>query len=90
MIPSRPPSPGGIFKVEIDGRIIWDRKEEGRFPEAKELKQKVRNIIDPTRDLGHSDVKNKQTTNKCEDCPPDDESMDDDEAEEARRYFGVA
>ncbi|OAP63471.1 hypothetical protein AYL99_02698 [Fonsecaea erecta] len=35
--------------------VIWDRKTEGGFPETKELKNRVRNIIEPGRDLGHID-----------------------------------
>ena len=31
------------------------RKAEGRFPESKELKQLIRDMIAPERDLGHSD-----------------------------------
>ncbi|KAL2052304.1 hypothetical protein ABVK25_007463 [Lepraria finkii] len=34
---------------------LWDRDTECGFPEVKHLKQLVRNIIDPTRDLGHVD-----------------------------------
>lgn len=34
---------------------IWDRKAEGGFPEIKTLKKLVRDIIDPSRDLGHVD-----------------------------------
>ncbi|CSB18413.1 selenoprotein W-likeprotein [Vibrio cholerae] len=34
---------------------IWERKQEGGFPEAKVLKQRVRDLIDPERDLGHVD-----------------------------------
>ncbi|MBY0445318.1 MAG: SelT/SelW/SelH family protein, partial [Burkholderiales bacterium] len=33
------PGTGGIFIVQCMDVIIWDRKIEGRFPEAKELKQ---------------------------------------------------
>ena len=36
-------------------RLLWDRKTEGGFPEVKHLKQLVRNVIDPSRDLGHVD-----------------------------------
>jgi len=99
LIPSRPPAPGGIFIVTIDGTEIWNRSEVGRFPEAKELKQKIRDVIDPQRDLGHSDVKEdvlpEGNSEKCEDCPPaaadvEAEEMDDDEAAAARRHFGVA
>ena len=41
---------------DVTEEIIWDRKEEGSFPEAKALKQKVRDVLDPSRDLGHSDA----------------------------------
>jgi selenoprotein W-related protein len=51
------PTSGGVFEVLFNGEIVFSRKEMGRFPEAKELKQLVRDIIDPTRDLGHSDNK---------------------------------
>jgi selenoprotein W-related protein len=51
------PGTGGIFTVAVDGEIIWDRKEMQGFPEAKLLKQLVRDVIDPERDLGHSDRK---------------------------------
>ena len=35
--------------------MLWDRAEEGRFPESKELKQVVRDVIKPGLFLGHSD-----------------------------------
>lgn len=53
----RPSEVAGRFQVFINEEIIFDRKREGHFPEAKELKQKVRDIICPERSLGHSDVK---------------------------------
>jgi selenoprotein W-related protein len=43
--------------VRIGGDMLWSRKAEGRFPEMKELKQRVRDRIAPDRDLGHSDRK---------------------------------
>lgn len=49
------PGLGGIFEVRLDGETIFSRKEHGRFPESKELKQLVRDRIAPDRDLGHSD-----------------------------------
>ena len=49
------PGTGGIFEVRVDGELVWSRKEQGRFPEAKELKQRVRDRVAPDRDLGHSD-----------------------------------
>lgn len=51
------PGTGGIFEVRLDDELIWSRKEQGRFPEAKELKQLVRDRVAPDRDLGHSDRK---------------------------------
>jgi selenoprotein W-related protein len=51
------PGTGGIFTVDVDGELIWDRKEKQGFPDAKVLKQLVRDRIDPARDLGHSDRK---------------------------------
>lgn len=49
------PGKGGTFEVRLDGKPIFSRAQEGRFPEAKELKQRVRDVVDPQRDLGHSD-----------------------------------
>lgn len=49
------PGTGGIFEVRLEGELIFSRKEHGRFPESKELKQLVRDRISPDRDLGHSD-----------------------------------
>jgi selenoprotein W-related protein len=49
------PGTGGIFEVRAEGILVWSRKDEGRFPDAKELKQRVRDVIAPNKDLGHSD-----------------------------------
>ena len=49
------PGTGGIFDITLNGQLIYSRKAQGRFPEAKEVKQLVRDVIDPGRDLGHSD-----------------------------------
>ncbi|KZV69134.1 hypothetical protein PENSPDRAFT_547996, partial [Peniophora sp. CONT] len=35
--------------------MVFDRKVEGRFPEMKELKQRIRDWIQPNKSLGHSD-----------------------------------
>ena len=52
----RPSDTGGTFRVSLDGESIWDRKTEARFPEIKELKQRIRDHVAPERDLGHSDT----------------------------------
>lgn len=49
------PGTGGAFIVTCDSVEIWNRKTEGRFPEAKELKQRIRDLIAPEKPLGHSD-----------------------------------
>ncbi|SEG56025.1 SelT/SelW/SelH family protein [Vibrio hangzhouensis] len=49
------PDTGGRFEIWCNGEQIWERKRDGGFPEAKVLKQKVRDIIAPDRDLGHVD-----------------------------------
>ena len=49
------PGTGGTFEVRVDGLTIWSRAAQGRFPEAKELKQRVRDLVAPGRNLGHVD-----------------------------------
>jgi selenoprotein W-related protein len=80
LFPGRPPTPGGVFTVILNDDIIWDRKEQGRFPEVKELKQCVRDRLNPRKNLGHSDIKKQ----------PDEATMDEDAAENSRKFFGVA
>ncbi|MEN8259762.1 MAG: SelT/SelW/SelH family protein [Pseudomonadota bacterium] len=55
------PGTGGVFEVRVDETLVWSRKTEGRFPEAKELKQRVRDVVAPEKYLGHSDVKEKDS-----------------------------
>lgn len=50
------PGSGGVLDVRIDGDLVWSRADEGRFPELKELKQRIRDRIAPERSLGHSDA----------------------------------
>ncbi|KAK5172051.1 uncharacterized protein LTR77_003688 [Saxophila tyrrhenica] len=61
------PATGGLFTVHLTHKtqesdtspqevLIWDRKAEGGFPETKILKQRVRNHIEPEKNLGHSDT----------------------------------
>jgi selenoprotein W-related protein len=49
------PGRGGVLEVRLDGETLFSRAATGRFPEAKELKQLVRDRVAPGRDLGHSD-----------------------------------
>ncbi|HHW76235.1 MAG TPA: SelT/SelW/SelH family protein [Xanthomonadaceae bacterium] len=49
------PGTGGVFEIRVNDELLWSRKQEGRFPEAKEVKQRVRDRVVPDRQLGHSD-----------------------------------
>lgn len=40
---------------EAEAKVLWDRKVNGGFPETKELKRRVRDVIEPGRNLGHVD-----------------------------------
>ncbi|MGR3614740.1 MAG: SelT/SelW/SelH family protein [Paracoccaceae bacterium] len=46
---------GGVFEIRVDEVVLWERKRDGGFPEAKVLKALVRDQIAPDRDLGHID-----------------------------------
>ena len=48
---------GGIFDIRVNETLLFSRAQEGRFPEAKDIKQRLRDYIDPERDLGHIDGK---------------------------------
>ena len=54
-MPDSFPSPNASTSTQL-----WDRKTNGGFPEVKQLKQLVRNVIDPDRDLGHIDRHHKE------------------------------
>ncbi|WP_024951148.1 SelT/SelW/SelH family protein [Cobetia crustatorum] len=55
------PSHGGHFEVlcqaspDTEWQVLWERKREGGFPDSRDLKQRVRDVLDPERDLGHID-----------------------------------
>lgn len=51
----RPSSEAGHFSIVVDESVVWDRRQEGGFPEIKLLKQRVRDRIAPSRQLGHAD-----------------------------------
>jgi selenoprotein W-related protein len=45
----------GTFKITCNQDLIWCRKIEGGFPDIKELKKRVRDVINPDKELGHLD-----------------------------------
>ena len=51
------PGSGGIFRIEADEEIVWERKRDGGFPDAAELKRRVRDICFPEKALGHLEAK---------------------------------
>lgn len=53
----QPSETSGEFHISIDGNKLFDRKEYGGFPEIKELKQLIRDVVSPGKSLGHSDTK---------------------------------
>lgn len=52
-----PSEVNGRYTIFINDNKVFDRKESGGFPEIKELKQLLRDIISPGKNLGHSDRK---------------------------------
>ena len=51
------PDTGGIFEVMVNDKLVFSRKNAGRFPEIKELKQIIWDEIAPEKSLGHSEKK---------------------------------
>jgi selenoprotein W-related protein len=49
------PGAEGTYEIRLDDDVVWSRAVEGRFPELKELKQRIRDRVAPERALGHSD-----------------------------------
>jgi len=49
------PGTGGIFEIKVNDKLLWSLKDEGRFPDIKELKKLLRDKIAPGKSLGHTD-----------------------------------
>ncbi|MCF6436898.1 MULTISPECIES: SelT/SelW/SelH family protein [Pseudoalteromonas] len=49
------PASKGVFQIYYNHELIWCREQDGGFPEAKILKRRVRDKLDPARNLGHID-----------------------------------
>lgn len=56
------PGSGGVFRITLDDEQLWDRKDDGGFPDIKELKQRVRDRVAPDKSLGHSDATPQQSS----------------------------
>ncbi len=57
----QPSEIGGAYKIFIDDNKIFDRKEYNGFPEIKEIKQMVRDVVNPEKSLGHADRKTQDS-----------------------------
>lgn len=51
----RPGRSSGVFMIRLDGEVLFNRSDQGCFPELKEIKQKVRDRVAPELSLGHSE-----------------------------------
>lgn len=51
------PDTGGRFEIFCNDIPVWERKRDQGFPDAKTLKQRIRDVIDPERNMGHLDSK---------------------------------
>ena len=49
------PGKGGVFEIRVHDRVVWSRVTDGGFPDIKVLKQRVRDVIAPEKNLGHSE-----------------------------------
>ena len=49
------PADHGLFEIYCNENLIFSRKEESGFLEIKIIKQRIRDVIDPNRELGHNE-----------------------------------
>lgn len=55
LVPASDEREAGVFRVDVDGTPVWNRKVDDGFPEVTELKRRVRDLVAPDRSLGHAD-----------------------------------
>ncbi|MEC8043528.1 MAG: SelT/SelW/SelH family protein [Verrucomicrobiota bacterium] len=46
----------GVFQISCNQELIWCREIDRGFPAIKELKQRIRDFVDPEKELGHLDL----------------------------------
>ncbi|GEP97815.1 SelT/SelW/SelH family protein [Chitinophaga cymbidii] len=56
----QPAEIAGSYQIRVGEDIVFDRKREGHFLEIKEVKQLVRDKVNPGKSLGHADRKPAQ------------------------------
>jgi selenoprotein W-related protein len=52
-----PSGTSGTFQIRVDDAVVWCRQVDQGFPQAAELKRRVRDRVAPGRALGHSEPK---------------------------------
>ncbi|KAG0360972.1 Rdx family-domain-containing protein [Gamsiella multidivaricata] len=85
------PGKSATFIVRVNGKVVFDRKDHGRFPEMKEVKQLVRGIVAPEMGLGHSDSAVKSagaSTSAAAVAAPTEETSEEGPAEATARQVG--
>jgi len=40
------PGSGGVFEVTVNGEQVFSRKEAGRYPELRELKEEINKLLE--------------------------------------------
>ena len=51
-----PSEVNGRYTISVDEKVVFDRKSFGGFAEIKEIKQMVRDVVNPDKILGHADT----------------------------------
>ncbi|WP_299135023.1 SelT/SelW/SelH family protein [uncultured Amaricoccus sp.] len=49
------PGTNAVFEIHVGPDLVWERKRDGGFPDIRDLKQLIRDRVNPDRDLGHID-----------------------------------
>jgi selenoprotein W-related protein len=52
----KPSEVSGRYTIYADDKKVFDRKEYGGFAEIKEIKQFLRDVVAPGKNLGHTDT----------------------------------
>lgn len=82
------PGTGGIFTINVDGQQIWERKQDGGFPDAAELKRRVRDVCFPEKPLGHVDKGDQRVTTPSGRQAPGGEAVSGLTARQPARFVG--
>ena len=82
------PGTGGIFTIDVDGQQIWERKQDGGFPDAAELKRRVRDVCFPEKPLGHVDKGDQKGDNPSGRQAPGGETVSGLTARQPARFVG--